>query len=218
MNNINIEYLTITDWATDGNIANEPVYSVVDNDDNFIFVPMAGTVLYNGVKKTLSNLSPIEIAVICGDISALEAPPAVRAIFAGIYPSVTLTSEQIALINAKRAERGANANLTIAELKQLSKYTSNCTGFSTTSYIKVPVEFQPPTTYAYYVPQMEDIVTDLTRYTSDRTQGTYVSKSFWLYNFNPIIPQPYEAPSKILLSEKQVKLLGKATYIQKLMH
>lgn len=217
MNNINIEYLTITDWATDGNIANEPVYSVA-NVDEYIFVPMAGTVLYNGVKKTLGNLSPIEIAVICGDVSALEAPPAVRAIFAGIYPSVTLTTEQKAIINAKRAERGANANLTIDELKQLCRYTSNCTGFSTTSYIKVPVSDGIPTSpYAYYFEQMESIVPDLTRYTSDIIQGTFVARAYWLYTFNPFIDS-YSPPIRIPLDEKQIKLLGKATYIQKVMH
>jgi hypothetical protein len=209
MNNINNVYLTITDYATDGNNSVPATYSSA-LVDNFVFVKMAGTVTNNGVKKTLGNLSPVEAAVMLGDTSMFTAD--VPAIYGQTYPSVTLSPTQAAEIQALKIARGDNANLTVEELMQLSKYTSNCTGFSTTSYLKVPI-FNS----LRYLPQMPEIVPDLARYTSDPTQGTYVQKSYWLYTLNPeTFLNPL--PVKIYISDTQLKLIGRSVYIQKILH
>lgn len=202
MNTINNAYLTQLDYTCDGNKANIPTYSVFKhngtNSSPFIYVTMAGTVLNNGVQKTLGNLAPVEAAVICGDTSMFTSTnPAIYYNGTTAYPIVVLTTPQKQQLTLKRFERGKNALLTIPELTTLSVYSAYCTGFSTTSYLKDA-----------------EIIPDLIRYTSDPSKGTYIQLSYWIYTDGTTATMP----KKLSVSKRDLMLLGPTTYIQQLHH
>jgi hypothetical protein len=202
-------YKTVSDLASNGNVANSSTYSLQNIDNGtFIYNPMIDIPSSRKIFKSLSNIKPIEIAVIFNDPSLpiyfsvdpaiYESPLNSNIIRPFVIPP--LDSTTVTKYNTAIKYRGKNATLTLDELKRLTIYTGNGKGFTYPSS-NILLDIFP--------------VTDWNRYTSDINKGLYIQESYWFPIYIQTAPFIFELDrwERRSITADERTTLGKSKFI-----
>lgn len=160
--------ITDLDVATDGIVARTRAYSV-SNADSYYYLPLVDSI-DPGIYKTLTNLAPIEIAVILGYTDGFTtAEPAIYQYQPNTtapyvtHPLYTLSPTQLQEYQALFINQRYPFVLTIDQLLLLALATGNVRSFTTASYLKDSIFAG-----GQYIP-----------YTDNTSKGTYITRQYW---------------------------------------